>query len=60
MATDSETAAMRRAVALSASVGERTSPNPNVGAVVLAPDGAVVGEGQHARAGPRCRGGASP
>ena len=51
MATDSETAAMRRAVALSASVGERTSPNPNVGAVVLAPDGAVVGEGRHERAG---------
>ena len=51
MATDSETAAMRRAVALSASVGERTNPNPNVGAVVLAPDGTVVGEGCHERAG---------
>src|SRR6187549_1307926 len=42
---------MRRAVALSASVGERTNPNPNVGAVVLAPDGTVVGEGRHERAG---------
>ena len=51
MATASETAAMRRAVALSASVGERTNPNPNVGAVVLAPDGTVVGEGCHERAG---------
>ena len=51
MATDSETAAMRRAVALSASVGERTNPNPNVGAVVLAPDGTLVGEGCHEWAG---------
>jgi diaminohydroxyphosphoribosylaminopyrimidine deaminase / 5-amino-6-(5-phosphoribosylamino)uracil reductase len=51
VATDSETAAMRRAVALSASVGERTNPNPNVGAVVLATDGTVVGAGCHERAG---------
>jgi len=51
VATDSETAAMRRAVALSASVGERTSPNPNVGAVVLDATGAVAGEGRHERAG---------
>ena len=51
MATASETAAMRRAVALSASVGERTSPNPNVGAVVLDAAGEVVGEGRHERAG---------
>lgn len=46
-----ETAAMRRAVALSASVGEATHPNPNVGAVVLDSAGAVVGEGRHERAG---------
>jgi diaminohydroxyphosphoribosylaminopyrimidine deaminase/5-amino-6-(5-phosphoribosylamino)uracil reductase len=51
VATDSETAAMRRAVALSASAGERTSPNPNVGAVVLDAAGEVVGEGRHERAG---------
>jgi diaminohydroxyphosphoribosylaminopyrimidine deaminase / 5-amino-6-(5-phosphoribosylamino)uracil reductase len=51
VASESETAAMRRAVALSASVGERTNPNPNVGAVVLSPDGDVVGEGFHERAG---------
>jgi len=51
VAGESETAAMRRAVALSASVGERTNPNPNVGAVVLAPDGSVVGEARHERAG---------
>ncbi len=48
---DRETAAMRRAVALSASVGEATHPNPNVGAVVLGPGGEVVGEGRHERAG---------
>lgn len=47
----SETAAMRRAVALSASVGEATHPNPNVGAVVLDASGAVVGEGRHEYAG---------
>ena len=43
--------AMRRAVALSASVGEATHPNPNVGAVVLDASGEVVGEGRHERAG---------
>src|SRR3954469_24754013 len=46
-----ERLAMRRAVALSASVGEATHPNPNVGAVVLDRAGAVVGEGCHQRAG---------
>ncbi len=55
---DRERAAMRRAVALSASVGEATRPNPVVGAVVLDPAGAVVGEGWHAagrrRRTPRC------
>lgn len=51
MATEAETAAMRRAVELSASVGERPNPNPNVGAVILSAAGAVVGEGRHERAG---------
>ena len=51
MATETEIAAMRRAVALSGSVGEATRPNPNVGAVVLDAAGAVVGEGRHERAG---------
>ncbi len=51
MATGTETAAMRRAVALSASVGEATRPNPNVGAVVLSASGEIVGEGRHERAG---------
>ncbi len=46
-----ETDAMRRAVALSASVREATAPNPNVGAVVLDASGALVGEGRHERAG---------
>jgi diaminohydroxyphosphoribosylaminopyrimidine deaminase/5-amino-6-(5-phosphoribosylamino)uracil reductase len=49
--SETEVAAMRRAVALSASVGESPRPNPNVGAVVLAPDGTVAGEGRHERAG---------
>lgn len=51
MATRTEIAAMRRAVALSASVGEATRPNPNVGAVVLDAHGTPVGEGAHQRAG---------
>ncbi|MET7395304.1 bifunctional diaminohydroxyphosphoribosylaminopyrimidine deaminase/5-amino-6-(5-phosphoribosylamino)uracil reductase RibD [Dactylosporangium sp. NPDC005572] len=42
---------MRRAVELARlSLGE-TSPNPNVGAVIAAPDGTVVGEGRTAPAG---------
>ena len=48
---DVEHAAMAHAVALSASVGEATHPNPNVGAVVLDRDGAIVGAGCHERAG---------
>ena len=48
---DRVTAAMRRAVALSAAGGEVTHPNPNVGAVVLDASGEVVGEGRHERAG---------
>src|SRR6188472_1821455 len=44
---DRVTAAMRRAVALSAAGGEVTHPNPNVGAVVLDASGEVVGEGRH-------------
>jgi diaminohydroxyphosphoribosylaminopyrimidine deaminase / 5-amino-6-(5-phosphoribosylamino)uracil reductase len=49
--SERERSAMRRAVALSASVGEATHPNPNVGAVVLDRAGTVVGEGCHQRAG---------
>jgi diaminohydroxyphosphoribosylaminopyrimidine deaminase/5-amino-6-(5-phosphoribosylamino)uracil reductase len=47
----SETAAMRRAIALASRGTGTTRPNPVVGAVVLDPAGAVVGEGWHERAG---------
>ncbi|MFD0385192.1 bifunctional diaminohydroxyphosphoribosylaminopyrimidine deaminase/5-amino-6-(5-phosphoribosylamino)uracil reductase RibD [Streptomyces stramineus] len=42
---------MRRAVELAGTRLGRTSPNPVVGCVVLAPDGTVVGEGFHKGAG---------
>ncbi|PZV02854.1 MAG: bifunctional diaminohydroxyphosphoribosylaminopyrimidine deaminase/5-amino-6-(5-phosphoribosylamino)uracil reductase RibD [Cyanobium sp.] len=42
---------MDRALQLAALGDGRTSPNPLVGAVVLAADGTLVGEGFHARAG---------
>ena len=42
---------MRRALQLAALAEGCTSPNPLVGAVVLDADGALVGEGFHARAG---------
>lgn len=47
MASQPETAAMRRAVVLASMGLGTTSPNPVVGAVVLAPDGSVLGEGAH-------------
>jgi diaminohydroxyphosphoribosylaminopyrimidine deaminase/5-amino-6-(5-phosphoribosylamino)uracil reductase len=46
-----ETEAMRRALALAATPGVATGPNPRVGCVLLAPDGSVVGEGYHHGAG---------
>jgi diaminohydroxyphosphoribosylaminopyrimidine deaminase/5-amino-6-(5-phosphoribosylamino)uracil reductase len=42
---------MERALFLAARGRGRTSPNPMVGAVVVAPDGVVVGWGFHAKAG---------
>jgi diaminohydroxyphosphoribosylaminopyrimidine deaminase / 5-amino-6-(5-phosphoribosylamino)uracil reductase len=51
MASQSETAAMRRALDLAAGADVPRGPNPRVGAVVLAPDGSVVGEGVHRGAG---------
>lgn len=42
---------MRRALALAARGTGNTSPNPMVGAVVVAPDGTLVGSGFHSRAG---------
>ncbi|MGW2602154.1 bifunctional diaminohydroxyphosphoribosylaminopyrimidine deaminase/5-amino-6-(5-phosphoribosylamino)uracil reductase RibD [Streptomyces klenkii] len=51
MATATEADAMRRAVALAARALGATSPNPVVGCVILDPQGAVLGEGRHRRAG---------
>jgi diaminohydroxyphosphoribosylaminopyrimidine deaminase/5-amino-6-(5-phosphoribosylamino)uracil reductase len=51
MTTPVEAAAMARARELGASVLGATSPNPPVGAVVLAADGTVVGEGATAPPG---------
>lgn len=51
MASQAELAAMRRAVARAAQGLGATSPNPVVGAVVLAADGTEVGVGHHERAG---------
>jgi diaminohydroxyphosphoribosylaminopyrimidine deaminase/5-amino-6-(5-phosphoribosylamino)uracil reductase len=42
---------MARALFHAARGRGRTSPNPVVGAVIVSPDGVVVGEGFHARAG---------
>lgn len=42
---------MARALFHAARGRGRTSPNPMVGAVVVSPDGVVVGQGYHARAG---------
>ncbi|WP_267245340.1 bifunctional diaminohydroxyphosphoribosylaminopyrimidine deaminase/5-amino-6-(5-phosphoribosylamino)uracil reductase RibD [Streptomyces sp. PR69] len=51
MATAADIAAMRRAIELAARGLGATSPNPVVGCVIAGPDGAVVGEGCHQRAG---------
>lgn len=51
MASQAEIAAMEQALQLAARGLGTTSPNPVVGAVVLAPDGSVVGVGHHQRAG---------
>jgi diaminohydroxyphosphoribosylaminopyrimidine deaminase/5-amino-6-(5-phosphoribosylamino)uracil reductase len=46
-----DAAFMERALFLAARGSGRTSPNPLVGAVVVSPDGVVVGQGAHERAG---------
>lgn len=51
MASLVELAAMRRAIAFSAFGIGATSPNPQVGCVILDTDGRVVGEGYHQRKG---------
>jgi diaminohydroxyphosphoribosylaminopyrimidine deaminase/5-amino-6-(5-phosphoribosylamino)uracil reductase len=50
-ASETEVAAMRRALALAATDGVPLGPNPRVGCVLLAPDGSVVAEGYHRGAG---------
>ena len=42
---------MDRALFLAARGRGRTSPNPMVGAVIVSPDGLIVGQGHHERAG---------
>ena len=42
---------MRRALQLAANGEQHASPNPMVGAVVVAPDGRIIGEGWHRRCG---------
>lgn len=49
--TSSDLASMRRALELARRGLGRTSPNPAVGALVVAPDGTIVGRGFHAAAG---------
>jgi diaminohydroxyphosphoribosylaminopyrimidine deaminase / 5-amino-6-(5-phosphoribosylamino)uracil reductase len=48
---DAVDAAMHRALALAETVRGRTSPNPAVGAVILAPDATLAGEGATAPPG---------
>ncbi len=50
-ATDAERRAMVRALALAATPGVPTGPNPRVGCLLLGPDGGVVAEGFHRGAG---------
>src|SRR5439155_26901106 len=49
--TSSDERFMRRALELAERGRGLTSPNPMVGAVVVVPSGAVVGEGVHLKAG---------
>lgn len=49
--TPAEHAAMQRALALAGTEGISPGPNPRVGCVLLAPDGATLAEGLHRGAG---------
>lgn len=42
---------MRRALRLARKGLETTTPNPRVGCVIVSPDGQLLGEGWHERAG---------
>ena len=42
---------MRRALQLARNGLGQVSPNPMVGAVIVAPDGTIIGEGYHRRFG---------
>ena len=48
---DSDRRYMQRALQLAASGRGHTSPNPMVGAVIVAPDSRIIGEGWHRRFG---------
>jgi diaminohydroxyphosphoribosylaminopyrimidine deaminase/5-amino-6-(5-phosphoribosylamino)uracil reductase len=50
-ASDTERAAMRRALALAATPGVPLGPNPRVGCVLLDADGNIIAEGHHRGAG---------
>jgi diaminohydroxyphosphoribosylaminopyrimidine deaminase / 5-amino-6-(5-phosphoribosylamino)uracil reductase len=49
--SEADRAFMRRALFTAERGRGRTSPNPNVGAVVVSPDGIVIGQGAHLEAG---------
>lgn len=51
VATDEDRAGLRRALELAERGRGRVSPNPLVGALIVAADGEVLGEGHHARLG---------
>ena len=50
MTTDTDTRHLQRAIELAALGGDRVSPNPHVGAVIVR-DGKVIGEGFHREVG---------
>lgn len=51
MSFDVDERYMRRALQLAALGAGHTSPNPMVGAVIVGPDGGIIGEGWHRRCG---------
>ena len=49
--TSSDIGYMRRAIQLARNGRGHVSPNPMVGAVIVSPDGRIIGEGWHRRFG---------